>query len=90
MRTSEVFIVGWRSGFMSDLERMSELFAEVANRFGEISKSGRVVLYCDCKAYDIADRAVFLEVSRLSKHLHYAGGIPRLGQTRLPMATSRR
>jgi rhodanese-related sulfurtransferase len=27
----------------------------------EIPKSGRVVLYCDCKTYDIADRAVFLE-----------------------------
>ena len=35
--------------------------AEVANRFGEIPKTGRVVLYCDCKTYDIADRAVFLE-----------------------------
>src|SRR5688500_15624838 len=35
--------------------------AEVANRFSEIPKSGRVVLYCDCKTYVIADRAVFLE-----------------------------
>jgi len=35
--------------------------AEIANRFNEIPKSGRVVLYCDCKPYDIADRAVFLE-----------------------------
>ena len=35
--------------------------AEVANRFNEIPKTGRVVLYCDCKTYDIADRAVFLE-----------------------------
>src|SRR5262245_30828634 len=35
--------------------------AEVANRFAEIPKSGRVVLYCDCKPYDVADRAVFLE-----------------------------
>jgi rhodanese-related sulfurtransferase len=34
--------------------------AEVANRFNEIPKSGRVILYCDCKTYDIADRAVFL------------------------------
>ena len=34
---------------------------EVANRFNEIPKSGRVILYCDCKPYDIADRAVFLE-----------------------------
>jgi rhodanese-related sulfurtransferase len=35
--------------------------AEVANRFNEVPKSGRVILYCDCKPYDIADRAVFLE-----------------------------
>ena len=35
--------------------------AEIANRFSEIPKSGRVVLYCDCKPYDVADRAVFLE-----------------------------
>jgi rhodanese-related sulfurtransferase len=35
--------------------------AEVASRFGEIPKSGRVILYCDCKPYDVADRAVFLE-----------------------------
>lgn len=35
--------------------------AEVASRFSEIPKSGRVILYCDCKPYDIADRAVFLE-----------------------------
>jgi rhodanese-related sulfurtransferase len=35
--------------------------AEVANRFSEIPKTGRVVLYCDCKTYDIADRVVFLE-----------------------------
>jgi rhodanese-related sulfurtransferase len=35
--------------------------AELAARFSEIPKSGRVVLYCDCKPYDAADRAVFLE-----------------------------
>jgi len=35
--------------------------ADLANRFGEVPKSGRVVLYCDCKPYDVADRAVFLE-----------------------------
>ena len=35
--------------------------AEVANRFSEIPKTGRVILYCDCKPYDVADRAVFLE-----------------------------
>jgi rhodanese-related sulfurtransferase len=35
--------------------------AELANRFGEIPKTGRVVLYCNCKAYEVAERAVFLE-----------------------------
>ncbi len=35
--------------------------AEVANRYAEIPKIGRVILYCDCKTYDISDRAVFLE-----------------------------
>lgn len=35
--------------------------AEIAARFAEIPKAGRVILYCDCKTYDIADRAVFLE-----------------------------
>ena len=35
--------------------------AEVASRFNEVPKFGRVILYCDCKPYDIADRAVFLE-----------------------------
>lgn len=34
---------------------------EIASRFSEIPKTGRVVLYCDCKPYDVADRAVFLE-----------------------------
>lgn len=34
---------------------------EIAARFSEIPKAGRVILYCDCKTYDIADRAVFLE-----------------------------
>ena len=35
--------------------------AELADRYNEIPKSGRVVLYCECKPYDVADRAVFLE-----------------------------
>lgn len=35
--------------------------SEMAARFSEIPKAGRVILYCDCKTYDIADRAVFLE-----------------------------
>jgi rhodanese-related sulfurtransferase len=36
-------------------------FTELANRFNEVPKTDRVVLYCDCQPYDIADRAVFLE-----------------------------
>jgi rhodanese-related sulfurtransferase len=35
--------------------------AEMANRFSEIPKTGRVILYCACQTYDVADRAVFLE-----------------------------
>lgn len=35
--------------------------SDVANRFSEIPKSGRVVLYCACPVAEIADRAVFLE-----------------------------
>jgi rhodanese-related sulfurtransferase len=34
---------------------------EVAKRFGEVPKTGRVVLYCDCRPAFIADRAIFLE-----------------------------
>jgi rhodanese-related sulfurtransferase len=34
---------------------------ELAKRFGEVPKSGRVVLYCDCKHAEVADRAIFLE-----------------------------
>ena len=33
----------------------------MASRFNEIPKSGLVVLYCDCKPYDDADRDVILE-----------------------------
>src|SRR5688572_29516882 len=34
---------------------------ELQKRFGEVPKSGRVVLYCDCKHAEVADRAIFLE-----------------------------
>ena len=34
---------------------------EIATRFNEVPKNGRVILYCDCKTYDVADRAIFLE-----------------------------
>jgi rhodanese-related sulfurtransferase len=34
---------------------------ELPRRFSEVPKSGRVVLYCECKHAEVADRAVFLE-----------------------------
>lgn len=34
---------------------------ELAKRFNEIPKTGRVVLYCACQTYEIADKAAFLE-----------------------------
>ncbi len=35
--------------------------AELPKRFAEVPKTGRVVLYCDCKHAEVADRAIFLE-----------------------------
>jgi len=35
--------------------------AELPKRFGEVPKTGRVVLYCDCRHAEVADRAIFLE-----------------------------
>jgi rhodanese-related sulfurtransferase len=34
---------------------------ELTKRFEEIPRIGRVVLYCACQIYDVADKAVFLE-----------------------------
>jgi rhodanese-related sulfurtransferase len=34
---------------------------ELAKRYPEVPKSGRVVLYCECKHAEVADRAIFLE-----------------------------
>lgn len=33
---------------------------ELANRLDEVPKTGRVIFYCDCKTYDIAERVVLL------------------------------
>ena len=35
--------------------------AELPQRFAEVPKTGRVVLYCDCRHAEVADRAIFLE-----------------------------
>ena len=35
--------------------------AELPKRFNEVPRTGRVVLYCDCRHAEVADRAIFLE-----------------------------
>ena len=64
--------------------------AEVANRFDEIPKSGRVVLYCDCKPYDIADRAVFLEYRGYRNIFIMPEGFSGWVKRGYPIETSRR
>ena len=64
--------------------------AEVANRFDEIPKSGRVVLYCDCKPYDIADRAVFLEYRGYRNIFIMPEGYSGWVKRGYPIETSRR
>ena len=34
---------------------------ELPKRFGELPKTGRIVLYCECRHAQVADRAIFLE-----------------------------
>jgi rhodanese-related sulfurtransferase len=64
--------------------------AEIANRFNEIPKSGRVVLYCDCKAYDVADRAVFLEYRGYRNIFIMTEGYSGWVNRGYPVETSRR
>lgn len=64
--------------------------AEVANRFNEIPKSGRVVLYCDCKIYDIADRAVFLEYRGYRNIFIMPEGYSGWAKRGYPLETTRR
>jgi len=64
--------------------------AEVANRFSEIPKSGRVILYCDCKPYDIADRAVFLEYRGYRNIFIMPEGYTGWVKRGYPIETSRR
>jgi rhodanese-related sulfurtransferase len=34
---------------------------ELPKRFGELPKTGRIILYCECRHAQVADRAIFLE-----------------------------
>ena len=64
--------------------------AEVANRFSEIPKTGRVILYCDCKVYDVADRAVFLEYRGYRNIFIMPEGYSGWVKRGYPVETSRR
>jgi rhodanese-related sulfurtransferase len=64
--------------------------AELANRFSEVPRSGRVVLYCDCKPADIADRAVFLEYRGYRNIFIMPEGYQGWLKRGYPMETSRR
>src|SRR5919106_71605 len=64
--------------------------AEVASRFGEIPKSGRVILYCDCKPYDVADRAVFLEYRGFKNIFILPDGYSGWVKRGYPVETTRR
>jgi rhodanese-related sulfurtransferase len=64
--------------------------AEVASRFNEIPKFGRVILYCDCKPYDIADRAVFLEYRGYRNIFIMPEGYSGWVKRGYPIETSRR
>jgi rhodanese-related sulfurtransferase len=64
--------------------------AEVATRFDEIPKTGRVVLYCDCKPYDVADRAVFLEYRGYRNIFIMPEGFSGWVKRGYPIETSRR
>jgi hypothetical protein len=57
---------------------------ELASRLNEISKTGRVVLYCACQKSELADKGAIFEISRLSKYLRHAGRVSGVGETRLP------
>lgn len=64
--------------------------AEIANRFNEIPKTGRVILYCDCKPYDVADRAVFLEYRGYRNIFIMPEGYSGWVQRGYPIETARR
>jgi rhodanese-related sulfurtransferase len=63
---------------------------ELANRLGEIPKTGRVVLYCACKTYDVADRAAFLETRGYRNIFIMPEGYPGWLKRGYPVEPSRR
>ena len=63
---------------------------ELAKRFNEIPKTGRVILYCDCKPYDISDRAVFLEYRGYRNIFVMLEGYPGWVKRGYPIEATRR
>jgi rhodanese-related sulfurtransferase len=63
---------------------------ELANRLSEIPKSGRIVLYCDCKSYDVADRAAFLESRGYRNIFVMLEGYSGWAKRGYPLETSRK
>src|ERR671923_317209 len=64
--------------------------SELTKRFNEIPKTGRVILYCDCKPYDISDRAVFLEYRGYRNIFVMSEGYPGWVKRGYPLEATRR
>jgi rhodanese-related sulfurtransferase len=62
---------------------------ELAQRFNEIPRTGRVILYCDCQQYEIADRAVFLEYRGYRNVFVMLEGYPGWVKRGYPVETGR-
>jgi len=63
---------------------------ELAKRFGEIPKTGRVVLYCACQISEVADKAVFLEYRGYRNIFVMSEGYAGWLKRGYPVETSRR
>jgi len=63
---------------------------ELAKRFEEIPKTGRVVLYCACQISEVADKAVFLEYRGYRNIFVMSEGYAGWLKRGYPVETSRR
>jgi rhodanese-related sulfurtransferase len=62
---------------------------ELAKRFNEIPKTGQVVLYCACSAYEIGDKFAFLEHRGYRNIFVMLEGYPGWVKLGYPVETSR-
>ena len=65
-------------------------FDQLTARFAEVPRTDLVILYCDCKPYDIADRAVFLEYRGYRNIFIMPEGYSGWVKRGYPIETSRR